>query len=73
MAGDRILVLGDKGHGTVGTSGEVYEPQQSRWTPAPALPSTTNIHTILTLSDGRLLAMGFDFRDSDPTLVAHVR
>lgn len=72
MAGGRILVLSEGGNGTALTSGEVYEPQQSSWTPAPALPSTTNIHTILTLSDGRVLAMGSDFRDSDPTLVAHV-
>jgi hypothetical protein len=67
--GGRILVLSDnptKDGQSLQTSGEILDPATGRWSPAAALPPLVSIGSVVALSDGRVLGIGFDGHDSDP-------
>jgi hypothetical protein len=66
----RILALSDnatKDGQSVETTGEILDPATGRWSPARALPPLVSIGDIVALSDGRVLGIGFDGHDSDPS------
>jgi hypothetical protein len=68
--GGRVLVLSDhptKDQQSVETSGEILDPATGKWSPAGALPPLVTIGQIVGLSDGRVLGIGFDGHDSDPS------
>ena len=71
----RILVLSDKptkDQQSIETSGEILDPATSTWSPAGTLPSLVSIGEVVALSDGRVLGIGFDGHDSDPSPSAYL-
>ena len=71
----RILALSDdpsKDRQSVQTSGEILDSATGSWSPAGALPPLVSIGSIVALSDGRVLGIGFDGHDSDPAVNAYL-
>ena len=62
LADGRVIVAGSGDR----TTSEIYDPARSSWERAAALPPNTDIRDIVSLSDGRVLALGFDHVDADP-------
>ncbi|HLA16676.1 MAG TPA: kelch repeat-containing protein [Candidatus Limnocylindrales bacterium] len=76
LADGRALILGGYGVGhdfsNYLSTAEIYDPSSSSWTGAAALPARVRVINVISLTDGRALAVGFDLTDSEPVPTAMV-